>query len=138
MKVDLQIIENIVCQHYDINAHDLFKVNRKKEINEARQVFHYMARKYTKSPLSKIGEWSNRNHATVMHSVKSVNNLRETDKKYNAFVGEVEAEIIEASLILDSSETTIYNASFKIAREVMACRNKAELNQVINRLTPVL
>ncbi len=138
MRVNLDVIENIVCRHYNVNAHDIFRISRKKELAEARQVFHYMARKYTKSPLSKIGEWSNRNHATVMHSVKSVNNLRETDKKYNAFVSEVEAEIIEASLILDSSETTVYNASFKIAREVMACRNKAELNDVINRLTPVL
>jgi tRNA G18 (ribose-2'-O)-methylase SpoU len=138
MRVGLQIIENIVCKHYEIEPHDFIKHDRQKEISEARHVFHYLARKYNKATLHEIGQWSNRHHTTVLHSTKTIKDLLETENKFNEFVSKIEAEIIEASNILNDDKSPLYDTSFRIAKDVMSCRTKDELFDLIAKLTPVL
>ncbi len=62
---------------------DPFKKNKKSKIIEARQVAMYLIRKTTHLTLTGIGELFNRNHATVIHACKVVENYRETDKNFN-------------------------------------------------------
>ena len=58
---------------------------------QARQVAMYLAKQHTKLPLAAIGSAiGGRNHATVLHSCKSVTNFMETDKVFKAQIEEVE------------------------------------------------
>jgi len=58
---------------------------RKREITEPRQFLHFAMSIYTKLSLAKIGEiCGKKDHATILHSYKTVVNLMETDCKYKA------------------------------------------------------
>ncbi len=58
--------------------------SRKREFVEARQIAMSLLFKYFKHKmsLSEIGRKFNRDHATVIHSIKCVNNLIELDKEF--------------------------------------------------------
>ena len=53
---------------------------RKREIVLARQVSMYFIRENTKLSYAEIGENFRLDHATVIHSLRAVNNLNDTDK----------------------------------------------------------
>lgn len=61
---------------------------RKREIVEARQIAMWMLKRHTKLSLEAIGEYFENDHehvfdhATVLHAIRTVNNLRETNKDF--------------------------------------------------------
>jgi chromosomal replication initiation ATPase DnaA len=67
----------------EISIDDIHSVTKKREIVIARQLAHCIAKKHTKLSLGQIG-WSvgEKDHATVLHSIKTVKNLIATDKAY--------------------------------------------------------
>jgi len=67
---------------------------RKREIVQARQLAMFFSKRMTKSSLSSIGlHCGNKDHATVLHACRTVNNLIETDKQFKAYVDELEKKI---------------------------------------------
>jgi hypothetical protein len=78
----LQFISDQVEDYYKLERGSIQIKSRKREIVLARQMAMVMAKKLTKYPLRTIGlEYGKKDHATVLHAVKTVNNLRDTDKK---------------------------------------------------------
>jgi chromosomal replication initiation ATPase DnaA len=83
-------IKLIVYREYNIDEHTGDSKLRKREVVQARQIAHYIAKMVSESrgmhwSLEKIGrEIGKRNHATVLNSVKVVNNLMETNRHFNA------------------------------------------------------
>ena len=77
--VIISVILNTVSSFYSIPIKTLQKKIRKKEIVKARQIAFYLIKKYTKLTLTgiglRVGEFD---HATVLHSIKVVNNDIET------------------------------------------------------------
>jgi hypothetical protein len=69
------------------------KTNR-MEIVEARQLCHYFALKIQKRTSSEIGEsFGKKDHATVLHSKKTILNLKDCDKRTSYLVNKIEEEI---------------------------------------------
>jgi chromosomal replication initiator protein len=67
---------------------------RKREVVQVRQIAMYFAKKYTKLSLSVIGAYcGNKDHATVLHSCKTMSNLIETDKKIRQYIEEIDKKI---------------------------------------------
>ena len=67
---------------------------RKRQVVQARQIAMYFAKNMTKSSLSNIGaHCGGKDHATVLHACRTVNNLIETDKKFKASVLELQKKI---------------------------------------------
>lgn len=92
--VTVASIQEAVCDYYGLEPHMLQSNSRKREVVQARQIAMYLARKYTRVSLSSIGEQiGNRDHATVLYAVKSIQNLVEVDKEVQYSV-----EAIESSL----------------------------------------
>jgi chromosomal replication initiation ATPase DnaA len=87
VKLDIETIVSLVCIYYDIEKDELFKHCRIREKLFRRQVFHYLAYKYTNCSYRAIGEYYSHvnnwkiKHCTVIHSIDKVNNEIETDKK---------------------------------------------------------
>lgn len=74
--VTVDRVQRIVATHYDLRVSDLTGPRRPKNIAEARQVAMYLVRNLTKLPLIQIGEeFGGRDHGTVIHACKVVNNL---------------------------------------------------------------
>ena len=92
--VDLSEIKEAVCEYYNLEIKDIQTKSRKREVAQARQVAMYLARKYTKKSLSVIGsEIGNRDHATVLHACKTVENLIETDKTIRQSLDTIESKL---------------------------------------------
>lgn len=92
--VDLDEIQEAVCEYYNLDVKDIQTKSRKREVAQARQVAMYLARKYTKKSLAVIGsEIGNRDHATVLHACKTVENLIETDKTIRQSLDTIESKL---------------------------------------------
>lgn len=75
-----QIIK-IVCEYYGIDKETILKKTRKREIVQARQIAMYFTKEFTRLSLANIGLYiGEKDHATVLHACKTVNNLIETSK----------------------------------------------------------
>lgn len=71
----LEDILTIVAEATDLREDDIQSKTRKGDVKEARQLFCWFARKYTARPLEIIGKTINRDHATVLHSIRVIDNL---------------------------------------------------------------
>ena len=76
---DLFVILSNVSQCCMVTLDQLRSKKRQREIVEARQIYCKLAKKRTKYTLEQIGSAINKDHATVLHSVRTCNNLIETN-----------------------------------------------------------
>ncbi|HJC94770.1 MAG TPA: chromosomal replication initiator protein DnaA [Candidatus Phocaeicola excrementigallinarum] len=87
------IIEK-VCEYYKVDQSAIFTKTRKREVVQVRQVAMYLAKKYTETSSSKIGQLiGNKDHATVLHACKIVKGQVDVDKAFKAEVEEIEASL---------------------------------------------
>lgn len=93
---DLYRIKSIVSKFYGITPSDLNYKTRKREIVECRQIGMYYGKMFTKRSLSQIGlVMGGKDHATVLYSIRVVNNLIDTDKDFRLFCDNVKSRILE-------------------------------------------
>lgn len=92
--ISIEKIQDIVTDHFKIPMEVLHSKSRKREIVQARQIAMYLSKTFTKSSLQTIGrEIGKRDHATVLHAVKTVNNLMDTDKTFKSNLKELELKL---------------------------------------------
>ncbi len=95
-EVNVPYIKKKVSAYFDLTEDDLVAKTRRREIVQARQVAMYFSREITKTSLASIGaQIGNKDHATVLHSCRAVENLMDTDKKFRSMVGELRAILEE-------------------------------------------
>ncbi len=93
-EVSVEYIVDVVCNRLDITTEEFYSKSKKREMVQARQLAMYFAKKYTKCSLAMIGQQcGGKDHATVIHALKTVANLLETDKKFRNIATEIENEI---------------------------------------------
>ena len=83
MKTLDEILEG-VCIFYGLEVEECTTKSRKVELVKVRQQYCKIAKEETKFSYDSIGKKIFRDHATVIHACKQVNNLLETDKEYKA------------------------------------------------------
>jgi chromosomal replication initiator protein len=89
--ISVDYIRDVVCSYYNIPKHLLDNKTRKREIVQARQVAMYFSRNMTGLSLYNIGtKIGGKDHATVLHACKTVNNLIETDKTFKNQIRDME------------------------------------------------
>jgi chromosomal replication initiator protein len=82
--VTVEKIQKIVCRQYKIKVSQLKAKNNSPKIAFPRQVAMYLSKELTKSSLPEIGKkFGGKHHTTVIHSVRKVEKLRETDPEFN-------------------------------------------------------
>ena len=89
--ISIDFIKTTVCDYFNIAMDQLKSKTRKREIVQSRQVAMYFAKTYTKNSLASIGsQIGGKDHATVLHACKTVNNLMETDKRFKRCIQDIE------------------------------------------------
>jgi chromosomal replication initiator protein len=89
-EISIDIIQKVVSKYFDIDVPTLQSTTRKRHIVQARQLAMYFSKRMTKASLASIGsQIGKRDHATVLHACKTVDNLTETDKQFRKFVEEL-------------------------------------------------
>lgn len=93
-EISIDYIQKIICDYFGIQVDEINSKTRKRDIVQARQLAMFFAKKHTKSSLAAIGlQCGNKDHATVLHACKTVNNLMETDKNFRLNVEELSKKI---------------------------------------------
>ena len=93
-EVSIDYIQKVVCDYFDLPIELMKSKTRKREIVQARQIAMYFSKKLTKSSLATIGmHCGGKDHATVLHACKTVNNLLDTDKRFRQYISEIEKKI---------------------------------------------
>ena len=90
-EVSIDYIQKVVCDYFELSIDTLKSKTRKRNIVQARQLAMYFSKQLTKSSLANIGaRCGGKDHATVLHACKTVNNLVDTDKDFRLYVQELE------------------------------------------------
>ncbi len=93
-EVSIDYIQKVVCDYFDLPIELLKSKTRKREVVQARQIAMYFSKKLTKSSLANIGaHCGGKDHATVLHACKTVNNLMDTDKTFRGYISDLEKKI---------------------------------------------
>lgn len=96
-QVTLQHIIDAVTTYYNLKLSDLQSRRRHKSVTEPRQLCMWLARKRTRFSLEEIGGYfGGRDHTTVMHSIKTVDQRRETDDHFDQIVQQLDQTIDDA------------------------------------------
>ncbi|MEX0273239.1 MAG: chromosomal replication initiator protein DnaA [Flavobacteriaceae bacterium] len=86
-EVSIDYIQKVVSDYFEMDVATLQSKTRKRHIVQARQLAMFFAKKYTKASLASIGsQIGKRDHATVLHACKTVDNLAETDKQFRKYI----------------------------------------------------
>lgn len=84
-------IQRAVCEVFSVTPTDMVSKRRARVIARPRQVAMYLCKKLTKRSLPDIGRrFGGRDHTTVMHAVKRIDQLRADDASFNAQIEAVE------------------------------------------------
>jgi len=87
-------IRDVVCDYFSLSIDAISTKSRKREVVQARQIAMYLSKQLTKSSLSTIGTTiGQRDHATVLHACKIVNDLMDCDKNFRTSVKEIEERL---------------------------------------------
>jgi chromosomal replication initiator protein len=82
-RVTIEEIQKRVAQHFNIRTSDMHSARRARSVARPRQVAMYLAKQLTARSLPEIGrKFGGRDHTTVMHAVKKVDELREHDPSF--------------------------------------------------------
>ena len=83
-RVTIEEIQKRVAEHWNIRLSDMSSARRARAVARPRQVAMYLAKQLTSRSLPEIGrKFGNRDHTTVMHAVKVVAELIETDADFS-------------------------------------------------------
>jgi chromosomal replication initiator protein len=93
-EVSIDYIQKVVCDYFDMAIETLKSKTRKREVVQARQIAMFFSKQMTKSSLANIGaHCGGKDHATVLHACKTVNNLMDTDKRFKSYIDDLEKKI---------------------------------------------
>ena len=79
-KVTIDLIQTVVCKFFKISKNEMLSSRRSRYLVRPRQTAIYLTKILTSKSLPEIGrEFSNRDHTTIIHSVKTIEKLKEKD-----------------------------------------------------------
>ena len=89
-KNDIQKIQRVVAEHYNVSVEDLKSKKRVATIAFPRQIAIYLSRQLTDESFPKIGiEFGGRDHSTVMHSCDKIEKERKENKHLDNIINEI-------------------------------------------------
>jgi len=93
-EISVDYISKKVCEYYGLEMEVLQSRSRKREIVQARQIAMFFSKSLTNSSLATIGaKIGKKDHATVLHACKTINNLIETDRELKHQIKEIETQL---------------------------------------------
>jgi chromosomal replication initiator protein len=82
--VNIDIIQTVVCKFFKISKNEMLSSRRSRYLVRPRQTAIYLTKILTTKSLPEIGrEFSNRDHTTIIHSVKTIEKLKENNPEMN-------------------------------------------------------
>jgi len=94
-KVTIDLIQSIVCKFFKISKNEMLSSRRSRYLVRPRQTAIYLTKILTSKSLPEIGrEFSNRDHTTIIHSVKTIERLKENDQEMTNNINNLKNQIL--------------------------------------------
>ena len=86
-RVTIDEIQKLVSSHFELKPLDLVSARRSRSVARPRQIAMYLAKRLTTRSLPELGrKFGGRDHSTVIHAVRKIEELRDTDRDIDAAV----------------------------------------------------
>jgi len=93
--INVESIQNTVASYFNLNIQEMLSARRSRSLARPRQIAMYLAKQHTTNSLPDIGrKFSNRDHTTVIHAVKKINELIDKDEEIRKNVLEIRKKIL--------------------------------------------
>ncbi len=93
--VTIDQIQSLVCKFFKISKNEMLSSRRSRYLVRPRQTAIYLTKILTSKSLPEIGrEFSNRDHTTIIHSVKTIEKLKKIDLELNANIDTLKNKIL--------------------------------------------
>ena len=93
--VTIENIKKTVCDYFKINVSEMLLPRRSRYLVRPRQIAMYLTKNLTSKSLPDIGrEFSGRDHTTVIHSVKTIDKLKDRDKEISKAIEKFKNNIL--------------------------------------------
>jgi chromosomal replication initiator protein len=93
--INIELIQNLVASHFNLNIQELLSARRSRSLARPRQIAMYLAKQHTTNSLPDIGrKFSNRDHTTVIHAVKKIDELLKKDNDIRKSVAELKKKLL--------------------------------------------
>ena len=94
-KITIDLIQTLVCRFFKISKNEMLSSRRSRYLVRPRQVAIYLTKILTSKSLPEIGrEFSNRDHTTIIHSVKTIEKLKEKDPEMVENINKLKNQIL--------------------------------------------
>jgi len=94
-KVTIDLIQSTVCKFFKISKNEMLSSRRSRYLVRPRQTAIYLTKTLTSKSLPEIGrEFSNRDHTTIIHSVKTIEKLKENDIEMTNNINNLKNQIL--------------------------------------------
>ena len=94
-KVTIDLIQTLVCKYFKISKNEMLSSRRSRYLVRPRQTAIYLTKVLTSKSLPEIGrEFSNRDHTTIIHSVKTIEKLKEKDPEMVDNINKLKNQIL--------------------------------------------
>ena len=94
-KVTVETIQSSTCKYFKISKNEMLSSRRSRYLVRPRQVAIYLTKILTSKSLPEIGrEFANRDHTTVIHSVKTIEKLKERDTDNSLSIDNIKNQVL--------------------------------------------
>ena len=94
-KVTIDLIQTVVCKFFKISKNEMLSSRRSRYLVRPRQTAIYLTKILTSKSLPEIGrEFSNRDHTTIIHSVKTIEKIKEKDPEMVENINKLKNQIL--------------------------------------------
>ena len=94
-KVTIDQIQTLVCKFFKISKNEMLSPRRSRYLVRPRQTAIYLTKILTSKSLPEIGrEFSNRDHTTIIHSVKTIEKLKEKSPEMVENINKLKNQIL--------------------------------------------
>jgi len=94
-KVTIDKIQTLVCQYFKISKNEMLSSRRSRYLVRPRQVAIYLSKILTSKSLPEIGrEFSNRDHTTIIHSVKTIEKIKQENNEISTGINHLKNKIL--------------------------------------------
>ena len=94
-EISIDNIVDLTCRYFQVEQREVFSRSRRREVAMARQVAMYLAKQHTDRSLADIGKAiGNRDHATVIHAVKLIEQTITYNTMLHRAVNEIKNELL--------------------------------------------
>ena len=123
-----ETIKEIVESYFEIS---ISRNTRKRQYVEARAIYFKLCREFTQLSLEQIGKSVNRDHASVLHGVRSINTWVQVDKRMNNNMRILKNKIVNYQI--EKDETVELNESI-VLKYIQLKEQVKEQQEIIDKL----